>query len=81
MTLGSMTSDERTNRLDLERDLPTTAEDVAALRRLCLRRPMELEAYFQFLATFPPATSEELAATKGPRGAKSFTLPSFRRKA
>jgi len=74
-----MTSDERTNRLDLERDLPTTAEDVAALRRLQPRRAMELEAYFEFLASFPSATPEELAARKGPRGTEPFTLPSLRR--
>lgn len=61
--------------LDLERDLPTTAEDVAALRRLRRHAAMDLESYFRFLGSFPAASVDELAARKGPRGAEPFVLP------
>ncbi len=70
-----MKSVERTDWLDLERDLPTTAEDVVALRRLRRHEAMDLDSYFQFLASFPPATVEELAARNGPRGSEPFALP------
>ncbi len=70
-----MSSAEHTEWLDLERDLPTTAEDVAALRRLRRHAPMDLDAYFRFLQSFPAATVEELARRKGPRGRHPFTLP------
>ena len=69
-----MSSFEIPDWLDLERDLPTTAEDVAALRRLRRHAAMDLDAYFRFLACFPPASADELAARKGPRGAEPFTL-------
>jgi hypothetical protein len=74
-----MRSGERAERLDLERDLPTTAEDVAALRRLHRQPAMDLDSYFRFLANFPAATLEELAARKGPRGPEHFTLPEIDR--
>jgi hypothetical protein len=61
--------------LDLERDLPTTPEDVAVLRRLRRHAEMDLESYFRFLRSFPAASVEELAARKGPRGAEPFVLP------
>jgi hypothetical protein len=48
----------RSNRpepLDLEKDLPTTPEDVAALRRIRDGRRMSFEEYLQFLSrlSFP----------------------------
>ena len=58
--------------LDLERGLPTTPEDVAALWRL-KDRPIETRDYLAFLATLPPPTYEELRARPGPRGTP-FTL-------
>ena len=70
-----MSSAERPDWLDLERDLPTTAEDVAALRLLRRHTAMDLDSYFRFLRSFPAATVEELAARKGPRGREPFTLP------
>lgn len=72
-----MSSAEHPDWLDLERDLPTTAEDVAALRRLRRHAPMDLDAYFRFLRSFPAATVEELAGRKGPRGLEPFALPSI----
>ena len=49
-------------------EVPATPEEVAALRRA--RRPVALsgEAYLKFLAQFR-ATSDQLRARKGPRGA------------
>ncbi len=67
-------SDPTEPPLDLERDLPTTREDIAALRRLRRQPPMDLETYFRFLAGFPAATVAELAARRGPRGPEPFEL-------
>jgi hypothetical protein len=41
--------------LDLERDLPTTAEDVAALRRIREGRRMTFVEYLRFLSRQKPA--------------------------
>lgn len=70
-----MSSTERPDWIDLERDLPTTAEDVAALRLLRRHAPMDLDTYFRFLRSFPAATVEELARRRGPRGPEPFALP------
>jgi hypothetical protein len=61
--------------LDLERDHPTTSEDVAALRLLRRHAPMDLDGYLRFLRSFPAATVDELARRKGPRGREPFALP------
>ena len=71
-----MSSTERPEWLDLERDLPTTAEDVAALRLLRRHPTMGLDSYFRFLRSFPAATVEELARRRGPRGSEPFALSS-----
>ena len=63
-----MSSNDRPERLDLARGLPTTERDVAALR--ALRYPsMTDAAYVRFLASFAPITRDVLAAKRGPRGA------------
>lgn len=69
-----MRSNARSERLDLERDLPTTAEDVEALRRVKNVQPLDLEAYLQFLAQIPPPTLSQLRAKRGPRGDRPFVL-------
>jgi len=53
--------------LDLERDLPTTPEDVAALRRA---RSLEVSPaeYEELLRACGDASPEELARRPGPRG-------------
>jgi hypothetical protein len=53
--------------LDLERDLPTTAEDVAVLRRL-RNQPITPEQYAALLRAMGDASYEELARRPGPRG-------------
>ncbi len=70
-----MRSSNHADFLDLQRDLPTTREDVAALARLRRHPPLGFDDYFRFLATFPAATLEELAARRGPHGPEPFVLP------
>ena len=53
--------------LDLERDLPTTPEDVAVLRRL-RNPPVTPEEYAELLRAMGDASYEELARRPGPRG-------------
>jgi len=62
------------DRLDLERDLPTTADDTEALRRATRVRPLDLEDYLRFLAALPAPTHEELRARRGPRSGKPFVI-------
>jgi hypothetical protein len=48
--------------LDLARDLPTTAEDVAALRRATRLSTLDLDGYLRFLAQLPcPAVARPRA--------------------
>jgi hypothetical protein len=61
--------------LDLERDLPTTPADVAALRRLERLPRLDLEQYLRFLSSFPRPSSEELRSRGGPNGDEPFVLP------
>jgi hypothetical protein len=67
-------SDEKDKLLDLERDLPTTPEDVVALRRFRDFPRLDLPGYLLFLASFPPPSHEKLRSRKGPRGGSPFTL-------
>lgn len=59
--------------LDLERDLPTTAADVEALRRH-RPGPMDGHAYLRFLASLPPPSWKALRVRPGPRGERPFEL-------
>jgi hypothetical protein len=47
---GATVSSKRSEPLDLERDLPTTAEDVAALRRIRDSRRISFADYLRFLS-------------------------------
>ena len=69
-----MRSPDRCRMFDLERDLPTTAEDVAALRRAKLLLPLDLDGYLRFLAQIPPSPASDLRAKSGPRGDRPFDL-------
>ena len=62
-----MSSNDPTERLDLDRGLPTTERDVAALR--ALRYPsLTDDDYLRFLAALEPSTYTALKAKPGPRG-------------
>jgi hypothetical protein len=67
-------SKKRSDLLDLERDLPTTPDDVAAQRRLKARQWPGSEQYLRFLASFDPVSPEELRRKEGPRGDSPFEL-------
>ncbi len=69
-----MKSKRPSRLLDLSRDLPTSAADVIALRRARQNDRMSLEAYLNFLASFPAPTVEELRIRKGPAGDRPFEL-------
>jgi hypothetical protein len=58
---------------DLERDLPTTPEDVAIQRRLRRRQRLSPEEFAAFLETLGSRPYEELRSRRGPRG-EPFTL-------
>jgi hypothetical protein len=68
-------SSDTSERLDLERDLPTSAEDVAALWRIRDRTRLDFDQYLEFLASFPPPPTADLRRRRGPRGERPFELP------
>ena len=70
-----MKSKNSAGMLDLARDLPTTEEDVSALRQLRYSPPVSLESYLNFLDRVGSASVEQLRAKKGPQG-RPFELPS-----
>jgi hypothetical protein len=61
--------------VDFDRDLPTTAEDVIALRRAATARPSRPLDYLEFLRAFGDTAPEVLRARPGPRGDRPFELP------
>jgi len=69
-----MKSNARSDRLDLANDLPTTADDTAALRRARTAGRLDLEAYLRFLDQLPAATPEALRERAGPRGDQAFVM-------
>ena len=60
--------------LDLETDLPTSQEDVLALRKAREHPPLSFAEYLDFLANFTPPPNYVLRARKGPSGIKPFEL-------
>jgi hypothetical protein len=69
-----MRSSGRCDALNLERGLPTTADDVAALRRVRGLVRLDLPAYLRFLGRLPRSPAEELRSRPGPRAAEPFVL-------
>ena len=69
-----MRSNARSERLDLVRDLPTTAEDTDALRRARTVRPLDLGAYLRFLNQIPIPTPSEQRERRGPRADRPFVI-------
>jgi hypothetical protein len=66
-----VSSNERSDHpgdLDLEKGLPTTAEDVAIQRRLNRELRISPEAYKAFLESLGPRPYKELRARKTLRG-------------
>ena len=55
--------------LDLDRDLPTTRDDVTALRRLRTQPRMTFDEYLQALAALDRPEPHLLRDRPGPRGA------------
>ena len=64
--------------LSLDRDLPTTTDDVAALARFRRTGPKDFAVYLRFLAGFPPPSPAVLRARRGPGGAPFELAPSKR---
>jgi hypothetical protein len=62
-----MSSNNRSDRLDLARGLPTSARDVAVLRKVRYVA-MTDDEYVRFLASFPAPERSVLAAKPGPGG-------------
>ena len=69
-----MRSSDRSKALDLDRDLPTTAEDVAALRRVSRLQPLDLDAYLRFLSQLPALPATSLRARHCPKDDLPFEL-------
>jgi hypothetical protein len=63
--------------LALDRGLPTTAADVAALRRLSGPRRIDLDDYLRFLRSLEPPPPAALRARRGSTGLP-FSLPTER---
>lgn len=66
-------SDAPSSSLDLDRDLPTTREDVIALRRARSLAPLDLQGYLDFLALLPPRAEAPLPRP-AQRGDRPFEL-------
>jgi hypothetical protein len=54
--------------LSLDRDLPTTSDDVTALAQLRAAGSADFAVYLRFLASFPPPPSHVLRTRRGPGG-------------
>ena len=63
-----MRSSGSADRLALDRDLPTTADDVAALGKARAARLVRLDVYIAFLRSFEPPAQERLRSRRGPMG-------------
>jgi hypothetical protein len=59
---------------ELEQNLPTSREDILAMRSAREAHRLSLEEYLAFLASFPPPGMSALRVRKGPSGSKPFEL-------
>lgn len=73
-----MTSSPPRSELNLTCGIPTTAEDVAALRKARAARRLTTEQYLKALARLPAPPLELLRARKRARGGEPFRLPGLR---
>jgi len=68
-----MRSKEESDLLDLETDIPTTEEDIRALRRTRFST-LDFEAYLEFLESFDDPDPAVLARRRGSEGSNKFEL-------
>jgi hypothetical protein len=68
-----MTGSSRRSEIDLGR-IPTTAEDVASLRRVRETRHLTTEEYLRALRRLPPPPLEAQRTRKRARGGEPFRL-------
>ena len=68
-------SDPSSLELDLDRDLPTTADDVLALRRAKSLAPLDLEGYLHFLAQLPAPAIQRPRSKRSTEADEPFELP------
>ena len=71
-----MKSSDSSEFLSLDKDLPTTPDDVATLARLRGTGREDFAAYLRFLARFPPPPLAVLRARRGPGGTPFELAPS-----
>ncbi len=69
-----MKSSDRSDHLELDRGLPTTAADRDALRRAKAGRLVGLDGYLRFLSQLPQCAPGELRAKRGLQAAGQFTI-------
>jgi hypothetical protein len=69
-----MKSEKSLRFLDLDRDLPTSAKDIHALRRARKDKFIDLQSYLDFLSRFSESSLTDLSEKKGPAGSKPFKL-------
>jgi hypothetical protein len=67
-----MKSKKSSGLLDLDRDLPTNAADIAALRQARRDGNVDLRTYLDFLSSFQVSSKAGLRARKRPAGSKPF---------
>jgi hypothetical protein len=70
-----MTSSSRHSELNLAQGVPTTPEDVAALRNVRAARRLSTEQYLRALVSLQAPPVEVLRARKRARGGEPFRLP------
>ena len=64
-----MSSSDSADALDLDRDLPTTPEDIAVLDRLRYGRRLTFEHYVECLAALAAPSAARLRSRPAPGGA------------
>ena len=69
-----MSSSDSGDVLDLDRDLPTTAEDIAALNRLRYGRRLTFDQYLECLAALDAPSPARRRSRRAP-GGEPFQLP------
>jgi hypothetical protein len=69
-----MKSKGSSETLNLDSDLPTTEQDILALRRARKIPEVDLAGFIRFLAHFDPPQPDLLRKRKGPRGSTRFEL-------